>query len=289
MFDMPHSQTSSLPSIACIGGGNMGTAILNGLVTLDPKAQLKVIDPSPSVADRFAKSPIEHFFSMDAISTSKIIILAIKPQIGVTVAEQLRPHLQPDQLVISILAGTTLSTLQRWFPEHQHIIRAMPNTPMAIGKGMVGLSPLNNIDSLHIAVAQQIFSISAEVLVVEEAEMDALTAVSGSGPAYVFRFAEAMFAGALNLGFSKQQAKTLVSTTLQGSVDYLIEKAAEEVQTSGDAAAFPADRLREQVTSPGGTTAAALNTLDNGNFVLLMQQALEAARDRSLELAQNAS
>ena len=115
--------------------------------------------------------------------------------------------------------------------------------------------------------------------------MDALTAVSGSGPAYVFRFAEAMFEGAKHLGFSPLEAKTLVSTTLQGSVDYLLSQAEAQSGAENDPSIFPAGELRKQVTSPGGTTAAALKQIDEGNLMGILKNALEAACQRSKELA----
>ena len=153
-----------IPPLVCIGGGNMGGAILTGLTALDPCPQLAVIDPSPAVAERYQSGPIKHFSDMAAMTEADVMILAVKPQIGAAVAEQVAPFLRPEQLLISILAGTTLDTLQSWFPGHSRIIRAMPNTPMAIGKGMVGLAPLPALEKNDIAVAQQIFAVSAKGL-----------------------------------------------------------------------------------------------------------------------------
>ena len=267
----------------------MGGAILSGLASLEPCPDLLVIDPSEAVAERYATSAIKHSPHVSEIASASVVILAVKPQIGAQVAVQVQPVLRQDQLLISILAGTTLETLTSWFPNHQRIIRSMPNTPMAIGKGMVGLAPLPGLDQSAISLAKKIFEISANVLVVQEEAMDALTAVSGSGPAYVFKFAESLHQAAIHLGFSTLEAKILVETTLQGSVDYLVHKSAEESHRTNNPAAFPAATLREQVTSPAGTTAAALTTMDEGCLMELMQKALEAARNRSIELARSAT
>jgi pyrroline-5-carboxylate reductase len=150
----------------------------------------------------------------------------------------------------------------------------MPNTPLAIGQGMVGLCAGANATARDLELAEALFAPCGKVLKVrDESRMDAVTAVSGSGPAYFFRFAEALVDGALALGFTRDEAVLLVGQTGAGSWDYLLQ--------SG----FEAKRLREQVTSPGGTTAAALRTLDDGGFGALVTKALQAAEQRGKELA----
>jgi pyrroline-5-carboxylate reductase len=150
----------------------------------------------------------------------------------------------------------------------------MPNTPLAIGKGMVGLCAGANATARDLDVAEAVYAPSGKVLrVSDEARMDAITAVSGSGPAYFFRFAEALVEGAMALGFTRDEAVLLVGQTGAGSWDYLLRQG------------FEAKRLREQVTSPGGTTAAALKVMDDADYVGLLTRALQAAERRGKELA----
>jgi pyrroline-5-carboxylate reductase len=190
------------------------------------------------------------------------------------VAEGLAPHLGPEHTLISILAGTTTATLSRCFPTAGAVVRAMPNTPMAAGLGMVGIAPGPGADADTMDLAETVFAPSAKVLRCTEDRIDALTAVSGSGPAYCFLFAEAMMAGAQALGFSADEAQLLVGQTLRGSIAYLDGQEG-----------YPAAQLRSQVTSPGGTTAAALSVFADADFTGLVERALVAARNRGQELA----
>lgn len=279
------AQPATLPAIACIGGGNMGSAIVHSLLRLSNPPPLLIVDPAQEVAKRFSNTAVSVSSEHAAVAHSKVIILAVKPQIGETVALNLRPHLRPDHLLISILAGTTLATLNTWFPHHQHIIRAMPNTPMAIGEGMIGLAPKPGLDPDLINLAQQLFGAAGSVMVIKEEAIDGLTAISGSGPAYLFRFAEGLFQAALKQDFSPVQARQLVSQTLSGAVNYLLSQVDEQAGSDDDFF-FPAAILRQQVTSPGGTTAAALEVFDQGNLVPLIANAVAAAQSRSRELAQ---
>ncbi|MFW5752559.1 MAG: pyrroline-5-carboxylate reductase [Planctomycetota bacterium] len=267
--------TSVLPAIAFIGGGNMASAIIAGLATLDTVPPLGICDPDHGVRTRH--SAAGHLVTDDpgvAIAEREVIVLAVKPNLLATAAEAVAPHLRPDQLVVSVLAGTPTASLEAALPAGTRVVRAMPNTPLAIGEGMVGLCAGAHATAADLAQAERLFATCGRVLRVDETMMDALTAVSGSGPAYVFRFAEALVAGATALGFSDTEAQLLVGQTLKGATDYLF---AQE--------GFPAGRLREEVTSPGGTTAAALGELDAGDFMAVVARALVAARDRAQEMA----
>jgi len=164
--------------------------------------------------------------------------------------------------------------LASFLPAGARVVRAMPNTPLAIGQGMVGLCAGAHADAGDLALAEALFTPCAKVLrVTDEARMDAITAVSGSGPAYFFRLAEALVDAAMSMGFTADEAQLLVGQTGAGAWEYLLR--------SG----FQAKRLREQVTSPGGTTAAALAVLEAADFTGLWTRALAAAEQRGRELA----
>ena len=175
--------------------------------------------------------------------------------------------------LVSILAGTPSRKLETWLPTGARVVRAMPNTPLAIGLGMVGLCAGTNAGDVDLARAEGLFAPCGKVLrVSDEGRMDAITAVSGSGPAYFFRFAEALVEAAERLGFTRDEAILLVGQTGEGSWKYL--------QQSG----FEAAKLRQQVTSPGGTTAAALAVVDQADLTGLWVRALQAAEARGQEL-----
>jgi pyrroline-5-carboxylate reductase len=264
----------TLPSIAFIGGGNMATAMIRGLVALSPRPVITVAEPD--VTKHAALAALGATVTSDnaaAVRGARLVLLAIKPQMAATVVPGLAAAWQADQVLVSILAGTPSAKLAAWLPAGARVIRAMPNTPLAIGQGMVGLCRGARADESDLALAEALFAPSGAVLrVSDEARMDAITAVSGSGPAYVFRFAEALFAAAENLGFTPDEARLLVDRTVSGSWEYLRQSR------------FEAERLRIQVTSPGGTTAAALKTLDDGDFMGLWTRALAAAEARGKEL-----
>ncbi len=264
-----------LPPVSFIGGGNMATAMLAGLAGLSPRPRLTVADPQadkhPALIALGAEAVVDN---ARAVAAGSLVVLAIKPQMAATVVPGLATTWTPDKVLVSILAGTTTATLAGWMPAGTRIIRAMPNTPLAIGQGMVGLCRGAHASEADLAAAEGVFAPSGKVLrVADEARMDAITAVSGSGPAYIFRTAEALVAAAQARGFTAAEAELLVGQTLAGSVAYLMRQG---IGTAG--------ALRQAVTSPGGTTAAALNVLDQGGFSDLWSRALQAAEDRGREL-----
>lgn len=265
---------TALPAIACIGAGNMGSAIIAGLRSRDPHPELLVCDAAAPIRERHATAGLAVTDDPAATARCPVILLAIKPQGLATALAALRPHLDARHLVISILAGVPTATIEAGLATGVRVVRAMPNTPMAIGRGMVGICPGQAATDDDLGIARDLFAGAAEVLVTSEERMDAVTAVSGSGPAYLFRFVEAQIAAAIDLGFTEAEARTLVGTTVAGAAAYL--------------ASFddcPADRLRAQVTSPGGTTAAALQQIDAADLDALMTRAMRSARDRGRELA----
>jgi pyrroline-5-carboxylate reductase len=249
--------------------------MIGGLLKQIPPPRIMVADPdSEKRAHLIAKGCEATADNAIAITGAQMVVLAIKPQMAAQVVPGLRAAWQPHQVLVSILAGTPITKLAGWLPTGAHIIRAMPNTPLAIGQGMVGICPGSYATDMDLSLTESLFAPCGKVLRVgDENRMDAITAVSGSGPAYFFRFAEALVAAAMQLGFTREEAILLIGQTGAGSWEYLLQ--------SG----FEATKLREQVTSPGGTTAAALKILDEADFVGLVGKALAAAEARGKELA----
>jgi pyrroline-5-carboxylate reductase len=263
-------------SIAFIGGGNMASAMIRGLAGLSPRPAISVAEPDAGKhAGLVALGATVAADGAAAVRAARVVVLAIKPQMAATVVPALAAAWTPDRLLVSILAGTPTGRLAAWLPAGARIVRAMPNTPLAIGQGMVGLCGGAHADAADLAAAEGLFAPCGRVLrVADEARMDAITAVSGSGPAYLFRTAEALVAAAEGLGFSRAEAELLVGQTLSGSLAYLMQQGIGQ-----------AGILRQQVTSPGGTTAAALKVLEDAGFAAAWQQALAAAEARGRELA----
>lgn len=268
---------SELPSdIAFIGGGNMATAMLDGLDGLDASPTLHVIDLDEDARRRHeAAGRVASDNLSDGLESVDTVVLAVKPQHLESMKEELAEALEPGSLLISVLAGTPCSVLESIVPEDVRVVRVMPNTPMAVGEGMAAVAAGSRATKQDVEIAADICRPTARVLIVPEKRMDAITAVSGSGPAYFFRFCEVLMAAAEEeLDFSEAEARLLVCQTAKGAVEYL-------ASTEG----FPAGRLRKQVTSKGGTTAAALRVFDEGGIEELARGALNAAVDRAGELA----
>ncbi len=262
----------TLPPILFIGGGNMASAIINGLDT--DTVSISVADINTDILARHSANGLSTFTNaVDAIPQAKIIVLAVKPQVVDLVLESCASAITTDHIVVSILAGTTSSKLEALLPKDTRVIRCMPNTPIAVGLGMVGLCAGSATSNEDMDIVESLFSSSAATLRVSEDKMNAITAVSGSGPAYFFHFCEVLVSAAQKLGFNQKEAELLVSQTASGSISYLCSQDG-----------FPAGQLREQVTSPGGTTAAALEVFSEANIAALAERALQAAENRGKEL-----
>jgi pyrroline-5-carboxylate reductase len=249
--------------------------MLKGLAGLAPRPRLTVAEPDAakrSVLAAMGAIAVED--NRAAVAAAPLVVLAVKPQMAAQVVPALAQAWSPERVLVSILAGTTTATLEAWLPPGARVVRAMPNTPLAIGQGMVGLCRGSHASEDDLAAAEALFTPCGRVLrVADESRMDAITAVSGSGPAYLFRTAEALVAAAEARGFTRAEAELLVGQTIAGSVAYLMQQGVGQ-----------AGRLREQVTSPGGTTAAALGVLEQGGFGELWTRALAAAEARGREL-----
>ena len=259
------------------GCGNMGFAMLKGWLAsgaVQP-ADVLVIEPKEALRARAAEAGVRTAATPDAIAgeTADLVVIAVKPQVIRDVLPAYRP-LAPKAAFLSVAAGIAIRTITDILGESTPVIRCMPNTPAAIGKGMMAVYPNALVSPEMMAFVNTLLSASGEVAVLEdESQMDAVTAVSGSGPAYVFHFIECLTAAAIKAGLSEPTAKLLAMQTVYGAAN-LAKESGEEP-----------GRLREQVTSPNGTTAAALAVLMGENRLgNLVDEAVDAARRRSIEL-----
>lgn len=261
--------------IAFIGGGNMARALASGMVKQKGTGKhLLVMDVNQSALDHWASFGATGILRADPqLGQCAIWVLAVKPQQMQEVAQAIKPYLQPDTLVISVAAGLTTETLSRWLG-HEKIIRTMPNTPALIAKGITGVYAMPSVDAQEQAKANTILTAVGHVVTVEqESLLDAITALSGSGPAYVFLFIEALVAGGQKLGLSYEQAKSLALATLDGATSLAAHSDQEP------------DVLRQNVTSKGGTTAEALNVFAQHDLMKIVDQAMQAAAQRAQSLS----
>lgn len=263
--------------ITFIGGGNMATALISGLrKSARPNLTIRVSDPSDEARNRLQASyEVEPFTeSAEAVSGADTIVLAIKPQVMNRVLKQLAGNIEPQQLVLSIAAGTTIRTITKKLGNDLAVIRSMPNTPALIGHGISGICPGENCEPHHVEQAELILGTAGEVVLIDdESLMDVVTAISGSGPAYYFLLTEALAVAGRTLGLPGDVADKLAAYTAFGA-------GAMVVQSDAGAA-----ELRRQVTSPGGTTQAALEVLRSGVFSQVVHSAVEAATSKGRELA----
>lgn len=263
--------------ITFIGGGNMATALIGGLrKSAGADYKIRVSDPSEEARNRLQTTyGVEPFpESVSAIAGADVIVLAVKPQVMAIVLEQLAGNTRPRQLILSVAAGTTIEMIARALGNDQAVIRTMPNTPALIGQGISAICPGENCQPHHVGQAEQILGASGAVVLIEdESLMDVVTAISGSGPAYYFLLTEALAAAGRSLGLSGEVADQLATHTACGA-------GAMAVQSNTDLA-----ELRRRVTSPGGTTQAAVAALEAGMFSQLVHSAVEAATTKGRELA----
>jgi pyrroline-5-carboxylate reductase len=261
--------------ICFIGGGNMAQALIGGLADkLTVAKNIHVVDINAQALSQCEQQfGVSTALQVDAgIAAADVWVLAVKPQQMHEVVASLLPHLK-NQLIISIAAGIRAEDLSRWLGGHKAIVRTMPNTPALIGKGITGLVALSGVTSEQKQIANAIMqAVGDTVWIEQEEQINAVTAVSGSGPAYVFYFLEAMQAAAIELGLSAEQGKQLALATFAGAT----ELAAQSDQTLA--------QLRENVTSKGGTTYAALTAMQNNKVAQSIIEALHAAAERGEEL-----
>lgn len=266
-------------AIAFIGGGNMARSLVGGLVARGHSpAAIHVADPSGDAREALARDygVQVHHAAADAVAGADTWVFAVKPQVMREVCTALADAAQAHQpVIISIAAGITSAQLDRWLGGGLPIVRAMPNTPALLGAGVTGLFANAAVERMGRMDAEALMATAGEtVWIDEEPAMDAVTAVSGSGPAYVFLLAEAMQAAGEAEGLTADAARTLTLHTLLGAARMLVE---------GDADAI---ELRRRVTSPNGTTQAAIEAFEAGGFRALVRDAIHAARERGRALSE---
>ena len=269
-------QTTAELHLTFIGAGNMASAMIQGLLKTGVNAsQISVADPMPAQRDKMSQLGVATYSDNNkAIEDAQVIVLAVKPQVAAKVMQSIST-IQPDQLLVSIAAGINLASLTAWTSAEQAIVRCMPNTPALLGAGASGLYANNRCDSEQRKFAEQILLSTGTVLwVARESDLDAVTAVSGSGPAYFFLLMEAMIEAGVELGLDLQSATQLTLQTAYG--------AALMAQKSKESPAV----LRANVTSPGGTTAAALDVMLEASLPTTIKTALRAAEQRAVVMAQ---
>ena len=274
----PSPRPGPSPAIAFIGGGNMARSLIAGLRARGHDgAALRVADP-----DRDTQAALAHEFGVvaaadaaQAVAGADAVLLAVKPQVLAQVCADLAGALRAARpTVISIAAGVRSDQIDAWLGGGRAVVRTMPNTPAQLGAGATGLFANRHCGAADRTLAQSLLAaVGATVWIDDEGLMDAVTAVSGSGPAYVFRLVEALQAAAQAQGLPEAAARTLVLHTVHGAARMALE-------TGEDATA-----LRRRVTSPGGTTAAAMQALDSAAFDAAIAAAVEAATARGRELS----
>lgn len=265
-------------TLSFIGGGNMARSLIGGLIADGwPAVRLRVADPNPEqckmLAGRFGIATATD--NLAAVQSADVLLLAVKPQVMREVAQSIAAAVQARRpLVISIAAGIRTTDLDRWLGGDCAIVRCMPNTPAMVQSGATGLFATARVTMAQRDLAESILrAVGLTLWLDDEGQMDAVTALSGSGPAYFFLIMEAMQAAGVQLGLPADTARLLTLQTALGAAKMALESDED------------AGTLRQRVTSPGGTTERALAVMEAGNLRDLMQKALTAARDRSRELA----
>jgi pyrroline-5-carboxylate reductase len=270
-------------TVAILGLGSMGTAILAGMIKngtkgSDVRATTKTVKSAERLAKEFGITAYatEHEPRANclAVEGANIVLVAVKPGYVIEVLEEVRSVIADDALVISVAAGVEIKTMEQVLPSSVAVIRAMPNTPALVGLGLTGISAGSRVSDEELALAVSLFEAVGKTIVIPEEQIDALSTISGSGPAYVFYFIEEFIKTAVSHGFSQEDAYLLVSQTFLGASELL-------VQSQGD----PAE-LRRKVTSPNGTTMKAVSVLEEANLNDLFFKATSAALARAKEIAQ---
>ncbi|HEY0248321.1 MAG TPA: pyrroline-5-carboxylate reductase [Gryllotalpicola sp.] len=281
MTDAP--TTTTLPTTAFLGVGSMAGAILNGLLTPSVTVQggIRVTNRRAEKAARFAAVDGVTAFATEtepdanrrAVAGAGLVVVAVKPAQLPELLAEIAPALTPGAVVVSVAAGVTIATMEAAVPASVAVVRAMPNTPAQIGRGVTGVSAGTRATAAELALARSLFETVGTVVEVPEPQLDELTSISGSGPAYVFLLIEELTKTAVRKGFTAQQAKLLVEQTFLGASELL-------AATGED----PAE-LRRRVTSPKGTTERAVEVLQSAALSELFDRATDAAVARAKELA----
>jgi pyrroline-5-carboxylate reductase len=262
--------------VAILGAGVMGETLLSGLIRAGRSPETLMVGErrphrASELADRYG---VRVAGNREAAAEAQTVVVVVKPQDMGDLIDEIAGELRPGQLVVSLAAGITTAYIESRLPEGVAVVRVMPNTPALVDEGMAAISPGSHCDEAHLAMAEGMLAAVGRVVQVPEAQQDAITAISGSGPAYLFFVVEAMIEAGVHLGLPRPTATELVVQTVVGSAKLLRETGEHPTV------------LREQVTSPGGTTAAAIRELEDHKVRAAFLTAMEAARDRSRALAE---
>ncbi len=257
--------------IGIIGTGNMGSAIIRGISSRFNTGNIMIYDTDETkVSILVSETGVKRANSTeDIIKFSELTILSVKPDVIISIAPDFISY---QGIIISIAAGISINTLLNHAGSDKKIVRAMPNTPVNTGYGMTVLSRSKNISDNELEHASSIFTAVGEVLIMDEKHMNAVTAISGSGPAYIFTLIQAMADAGVKLGISRNDSLILAAQTILGSAKMFLDKKENPIM------------LRDRVTSPGGTTISALHILEKAGFSGIMIDAIETAAKRAKEL-----
>jgi pyrroline-5-carboxylate reductase len=270
------NMTLKTERLGFIGAGNMAGALIRGLIQngLYTPDSVAASDSDTARLESLAEETGMRSYSSnpELVQASTAVVLSVKPQVLPQVLREIRDAVEDHTLLISIAAGFPLDGIRTALEKEPPLIRVMPNTPALIGRGVSALALGEKASEEHMGVARAIFEAVGETVVVEEFMMNAVTAVSGSGPGYVFRIMEALVEAGEGVGFEREEALRLVVQMVLGAAHL----AAESEKSLAE--------LREMVTSPGGTTAAGLSVIDDQNLEGILISAVRAARDRAIEL-----
>jgi len=268
--------SDSVSQTAILGAGVMGETLLSGLVRAGRRVDHLLVgekraERARELEDRYGVAVVSN---IEAARKASTLALVVKPQDMGDLLDEIAGELRPGQLVVSLAAGITTAFIESRVPHGVAVVRVMPNTPALVDEGMAAIAPGSHCDESHLAEAESLMASVGKVLRIPERQMDAVTAISGSGPAYIFFVVESMIEAGVHLGLPRTTATDLVVQTLVGSGKMLRETGVHPAV------------LREQVTSPAGTTAAALRELEIHRVRAAFLAAMEAARDRSRALAE---
>ena len=264
---------------AILGAGVMGETLLSGLIRAGRRVDDLLVgekrkERAEELQERYGVTVVGN---VEAARKADTLVLVVKPQDMEDLLAEVAPAVRPGQLVVSLAAGITTAFIESRLPDGVAVVRVMPNTPALVDEGMAAISRGSHCDEQHLLEAEDLLASTGKVLRVPEKQQDAVTAISGSGPAYLFFVVEAMIEAGVHLGLPRATASELVVQTVVGSAKLLRETGEHPVV------------LRERVTSPGGTTAAAIRELEDHKVRAAFLTALEAARDRSRALAEGQS
>jgi len=268
--------------IAILGSGSMGTAILSGLLASGfDSSKVTITTKTEANADKLADElgvtalaiETQPTANADAVAGADVVLVAVKPAYVVEVLKQAATKLNADALVISVAAGITTASMEEAVPGTVAVVRSMPNTPAIVGRAVTGISTGSRVSEKQLETALELFETVGRVVVLPEEQIDALSTISGSGPAYVFYLIEQLTLAAQEMGFAEDVAAMLVEETFAGATELL------------SASNQSPEALRKQVTSPNGTTMQAVAVLEQAELAKLFRKATEAALARAKEIA----